>query len=694
MPISPGTVIDQKYRIVALLGSGGMGAVYHVSHVLLNKDYALKIIDVDEQNEVSIRRFQAEAKTTAQLKHPNLIQVHDFGISEFQPYLVMDLISGQTLASLLKSRGALSVEYTLALAKQLATGLAYAHSIGVVHRDLKPENILLTTSEIPTSGSLKIVDFGIAKLMQSEEGQIHELTRTGEIFGSPIYMSPEQCRGDKVDQRTDVYSLGCVLFECLTGSPPFLADNIMSTMAKRLTDDPESLRDGSLGVEFPSALEAIVARMLKREPKDRYQSFDELLEDLNHFDEGRHSGAPSTENGPADNTRQKNGLLGDGLCVLVTAALSIAVTHFFVAPILFHSQSDGGSSKSAGVDQKALESLGAIGTPKSEITLGLDKVDGTVIKAPTLEYRVVNGKRHQFINFPEDGGFLTLWINWHKIQAVGSHDLDALKRVTLCLNQNAVSTPNYLRNLGSAHMAGLDCSGRLGASSALLKQFAQVQSVEAITVKDCADVTSLEPLFRLKNLRALHTVNSGVTGEEIKAYPRLKELDSLIFGPVSDPTSVIEALRNSNKKIGVLGYCGPSEVPADGITRFRNLTSNDLKMISGMQSIGNLQFTNCPAVDDNILKLFMKMPFLRDLLLDNCSVTPESIPVLASKTWKKLEFHSSTWSEADLARLKRAIPTVILERPLGPKEFLEQVDSPLGDLEFGKQDHKSKESGL
>ncbi len=270
----PGQIVGGKYRIVSILGRGGMGTVYRVEQVFLNKDFALKTVDKRQVSDISVRRFQLEAKAASLLDHPNLVQVHDFGLLENgQPFLVMDLVEGISLAEHLRENGPLTVEQAARLFTQACFGLLYAHEQGVIHRDIKPSNLMLTKDAAAgTEGSVKVVDFGIAKITNTEDGEIQALTRTGEIFGSPLYMSPEQCSGGKIDLRSDIYSLGCVLFEALTGAPPHLGNNALATMMLHQSEKALPLKEASLGRIFPERLELIVARMLQKPPAERYQN--------------------------------------------------------------------------------------------------------------------------------------------------------------------------------------------------------------------------------------------------------------------------------------------------------------------------------------------------------------------------------------------------------------------------------------
>jgi len=209
-----GQLVGGRYEIISELGRGGMGIVYRVKQIYLNQQYAVKILDKRIMSTTAIRRFQQEARASVSLNHQSIIKVLDFGMfDDDTPFLAMELVVGETLADRLKRVGPMSTNEAARFFIPVCEALAYAHSKSVVHRDIKPSNIMIVHGAVPgTAGSVKIVDFGIAKLTSFEEGGIQSLTRTGEVFGSPLYMSPEQCMGQPVDHRADAYSLGCVMF--------------------------------------------------------------------------------------------------------------------------------------------------------------------------------------------------------------------------------------------------------------------------------------------------------------------------------------------------------------------------------------------------------------------------------------------------------------------------------------------------
>ncbi len=282
----PGTVINSLFKVEALLGRGGMGSVYRVVNVETKTNYALKCLDKQQTNDATWRRFDMEARTANKLEHPNLIKVYDSGLlTNGQPYFIMDLVEGETLAEVLKRHGRLPLEQVVRIFTQVGFAISCAHESGIIHRDIKPSNIMLEKKSVgeTAASSVKLVDFGIAKLTGKDEFNQQTLTKTGEIFGSPLYMSPEQCLGTGVDRRSDLYALGCVIYEALTGAPPIVGDSALSTMMKHQTDIPISLKEASLGIEFPDKIEAMVAKLLEKDPDSRYQSANILTEELVNF---------------------------------------------------------------------------------------------------------------------------------------------------------------------------------------------------------------------------------------------------------------------------------------------------------------------------------------------------------------------------------------------------------------------------
>jgi len=268
-----GRVIAERYRILSLLGRGGMGVVYLVEHVHIGKRMAMKLLHGElARNRDTIQRFQREAKAVSKLTHPNTVQVFDFGNSQGLMYLVMELVEGRDLGDTLRDAGALDFKRVARLGAQVCASLAEAHRLGIVHRDLKPENVMVTKLADGKERA-KVLDFGLAKL---RDGKMDvTVTRAGAIVGTPYYMSPEQIRGDPVDARGDVYSIGAMLYKACTGAPPFAASTPMGVLTKHLTEElvPPSQRTSRV---LPPEADHIIGMAMAKKAGDRYQSADEL----------------------------------------------------------------------------------------------------------------------------------------------------------------------------------------------------------------------------------------------------------------------------------------------------------------------------------------------------------------------------------------------------------------------------------
>ncbi len=282
--LAQGAIIGGVYKIETLIGKGGMGEIYLADHLNLGRRCALKVLPPDSVTENGWMRFQTEAKAVARLNHVNILQVSDLGIHEgCLPFYAMEYVEGHNLAELLSQRGPMPLPQALDIFKQICDGIEHAHRNGIIHRDLKPGNIMV---DFGTGRPMvKILDFGLAKLTQGDRHQ-QSLTSVGDIFGSPFYMSPEQCAGERVDNRSDIYSIGCTLFECLTGRPPFTGKLSTSVLLQQQEVDAPQLSSVIGKNRLPEALELVMAKLLRKNPVERYQTAGELKGDLERIERG------------------------------------------------------------------------------------------------------------------------------------------------------------------------------------------------------------------------------------------------------------------------------------------------------------------------------------------------------------------------------------------------------------------------
>ena len=261
-------LFDGRYRIVRKLGTGGMANVYLAEDEVLGRRVAIKILnDRHASDDSFVERFRREAKNAAGLSHPNIVSIYDRGEAEGTYYIAMEYIEGRTLKDLILARGPLPVDQAVAYARQILGAVRFAHRKGIVHRDIKPHNVL-----VDTDGRLKVTDFGIARAGASQ------MTEAGSIIGTAQYLSPEQARGASVDQRSDLYSVGIVLYEMLTGSVPFTGDTPVEIAMKHISAVPEVPSGRRPNV--PHDLDLVVLRALAKDPRERFQTAEEMDAEL------------------------------------------------------------------------------------------------------------------------------------------------------------------------------------------------------------------------------------------------------------------------------------------------------------------------------------------------------------------------------------------------------------------------------
>lgn len=317
----PPAGLSDRYQILSVIGEGGFGRVYKARHSLMGRTVAIKVLHDATPDTLMMRRFQKEAQAASNLTHPNIVTVYDFGISSTsQLYLVMDYVEGIDLDRIVESSGPMQVDRALNIFIQAAEALEHAHQRYIIHRDLKPSNIMLATDEI-AGDFVKIVDFGLAKLTGADGGN-DKLTQTGDVIGTPLFMSPEQCLGDALDARSDIYALGCIMYYALTGHYPLEGKNVLGTLYQQISSLPVPFSNAAPGLCIPANLEKVVFKTLQKKPEGRYQSMAELAAELRIIQQ---SLVDSPRKVPSANMQHSSKLIL-GLCALAVFVLA------FIAP--------------------------------------------------------------------------------------------------------------------------------------------------------------------------------------------------------------------------------------------------------------------------------------------------------------------------------------------------------------------------
>jgi serine/threonine-protein kinase len=295
-----GTTIDGRYVVESILGQGGMGTVYAGRHAIIDKRVAIKVLRADhvENDPTAAQRFLVEAKAASKIGHQNIVDITDFGVlKDGQAYFVMEFLDGPTLGKLVHEAGFLSPLRAIAITVQIARGLQAAHDKGIIHRDLKPENIFVLPRDDRDGESelIKIVDFGIAK----DQKNNRRLTMAGMVLGTPEYMSPEQATGQPTDHRVDMYALGCILYEMLTGDVPFKGETPTKTLTQHVFDAPEPPSKRRPDLAIPAALEAIVLRTLQKKADERFADMRALMSALERVESELKPAAAASATSPS-----------------------------------------------------------------------------------------------------------------------------------------------------------------------------------------------------------------------------------------------------------------------------------------------------------------------------------------------------------------------------------------------------------
>jgi serine/threonine protein kinase len=546
--------IAERYEFVEELGRGGIGTVVLAQDRILNKLVAIKILNNNLTNEESIR-FQQEGILSGRLKHENIVSVLDFGVTDTNtPYLVMERLEGVSLAKMLAEDGALDVPFAVQIFKQICRGMQSSHSAGVVHRDLKPANVIMVPLD-DGSFSARIVDFGLARMVDQNQ----RLTSTGSAIGSPLYMSPEQGQGQAGDERSDIYSMGCLMFEVLTGTVPFQGDTAMHTLMMHQSQQPDRLSSRSLD-RFPEMLESIIAKALKKTPNERQQSFAELLTDLKSLEEEM----ARLEREEILESRSRSG---------IQKALG-SVSTIDAAP------ASGYFKNKFGVTHFAL------------LAFGVTFAFGVVLLIPQikdiLEDHFEEPTAPQFKDTIDMFSTLNITVNGSVVSAKANppttdRDFKQLSRYprleSLDISETSMCDGTGLKYLKDTTIENLDI-GSTHITNEGLKEVAEIKGIKKLRMNDCEDIDDqgVRQLLQLKELDDLFIGGENLTEgffKYLKSFPSLQafgldefkvttggvkeileipKLRTLLFSECLLDDGVIPAIAHSEKRLSGLVF--------------------------------------------------------------------------------------------------------------------------------------------
>ena len=620
---TPGHVIAERYEVMAVLGAGGMGTVYLVEEISSKQRYALKTILASGATDRNLKRFEMETQATKLLNHPNLVQIYDFGfIDENQPYFVMDYCDGKDLSSLIKEKVTFSVEEAIDIFITICNALTFAHTQGVVHRDLKPGNVMIS------DGVLKVLDFGIAKVFRDETA-FNTVTQTGEIFGSPYYMSPEQCHGKAVDLRSDIYSLGCMFFEALTGAPPIVGETAVATMIRHQSQEPLSLKEATLGGSFPSDLDLVISQMLAKNPAYRYPDLLQVAEDLRRVLKGE-----PVEPLKFEETRRppsKKVLVGGVIAGVIAGLVCVGLAAYNLHP-------------------PGRESYSTVFVPIDH-DRKLPGFENMREKLPqqTSFFSVLNPSNDKVrdFHFPVHGfGDFGHGDNTYSYEPARGLKKNVQIPISLHIKQDCAALAGFRND----EVSNLTLRGYMvtDKTTDIIKGWHEITYLNM----DDTDIgnSSIANFKDLKKLNRLGVSDTNVTGDALLSLP-LEQISLLSINHLKNVKVILPRLKagNSIEDLSLIGD---------------NITDDDLQLISEMQKLRTLSLLKCPITEKGV-EYLAKLPMLNSLWIEGKDVSPSILSTFKKMKLTKLVIENCPWSwpqESDFRRkLKRGNKLMVLD---------------------------------
>lgn len=642
IPITP---LAGRYEFLTVIGAGGAGVIYKAKQKPLGRPVAVKMIHSHLVNVTALKRFLQEAKTISTMHHPNIISVHDFGVSEEnQPYMVMDFVEGTSLSDMIKESGALEPEFAVNLAMQICDGLAHAHSHNVLHRDLKPNNVMLVPL---TAGEyhLRVLDFGLAKLFAEDE-QADHLTKTGETVGTPAYMAPEQVMGKKLSPRSDVYSLGCLLYHCLTGFVPFGGATKMETMLKQLNDPPPPFSE--YDVDVSERLEVLVMQLLSKDPAGRPESMEQVKKQLKALLTETSSSQMSTLSRKEKKKTNANAL---DTKKIVYIAVPLLVVSVLGAGVFFYLQSQNKSApvKTEQTSPIARTQVQTQPTAQTQVPASSSQTSpkpsqtNKSVNTAEIEPEFKDSWNKSFVKTAkEDLNASTLSSEGNDIQSEALFILPKMKN----LNTLTLTNSKSISDKGITFLKGLPIAqlflGGTGISDKCLDELSQLKTLNTLDLSSTAITDQkLSSLANCPQLRELDLSKTNLAASNLSGLSGLKELRELnlsstkINDKAMPSISGLQYMKKLNLSNTGVGNAGMNEVgKLEHLTSLdlsnTKITSQGLRPLSKLGELKDLVLKGT-KLDDSAAAEIANIRNLTRVEIAGCNISDEAINKLQEK---------------------------------------------------------------
>jgi len=681
--LKPGDIVGENYELITLLGEGGMGVVFRCRHKIIDREYALKILKPDQVNEQSWQRFQVEGRAIAKLDHHNVVKIFNMGIENNDcPYYVMELLEGQSLENCIGTEELENLDLVLNMFKQLTDGFGYAHSKGVIHRDIKPDNIVLELE--PGRGArktIKIVDFGIAKLVHKETVMRQGLTAAGDVFGTPLYMSPEQSLGREIDHRSDIYSLGCTFFKILTGKFPFLGQTAVETVMMHQTMAAPRLSTAAGDKNFAQPLEEIVHKMLAKNPQHRYQSMEEVGRDIERLQKGKtlvenaslqlaspslsleHDTTGGSRGNTVDRMNKKH--------LAVSTSLLIAITLIMLLGVGVFASSMLGKKSSVTAKKVEVETSAPPGVLANKTDLAADKLKKCFadFKTRSASFKLINGSWYVTYFFPETeiGEIVTL--DNFSIPAKGATRLAVRRPMSLKIRRGRDriiwENPDLLKKIDLNEIDGLilSCEDDGLVDTTDDKTTDVTFTVKVLAIASCwknfnslqfkefaLDNQVMAAVDKLAGLTKFGLTQSDNSGAELARFAFLRRMKVLNVSDIREVDSVLNALRGSKNLVSLnISDTTPS--------------AQALRQLKSCSELRGLAFCSS-SINEAQLVAISELPYLEKFNTRGSTFNREFFFKLKGfEALKTLLITNKDWSNKQLASLKSAFPHCQINEP-------------------------------